>query len=64
MVRGELPLVASGGVLSGSDVVQRIMRGASAVEIYTAFVYYGVGGSREAAAGDDCGVTVVRVFLR
>ena len=43
VVQGELPLVASGGVLSGSDVVQRIMRGASAVEIYTAFVYYGVG---------------------
>jgi len=43
VVRGELPLVASGGILSGSDVVQRIMRGASAVEIYTAFVYYGIG---------------------
>ena len=43
VVRGELPLVASGGILSGSDVVQRIMRGASAVEIYTAFVYYGAG---------------------
>ena len=43
VVRGELPLVASGGILSGSDVVQRIMRGASAVEIYTAFVYYGKG---------------------
>ncbi len=43
VVRGELPLIASGGVLSGSDIVQRIMRGASAVEIYTAFVYYGTG---------------------
>ena len=43
VVRGELPLVASGGILSGSDVVQRIVRGASAVEIYTAFVYYGAG---------------------
>ncbi len=41
VVRGELPLVASGGILNGSDIVQRIMRGASAVEIYTAFVYYG-----------------------
>ena len=43
VVRGELPLVASGGVLSGGDVVQRIIRGASAVEIYTALVYYGTG---------------------
>ena len=43
VVQGELPLLASGGVLSGSDIVQRIRRGASAVEIYTAFSYYGVG---------------------
>ncbi|MDE3268700.1 MAG: dihydroorotate dehydrogenase (quinone), partial [Pseudomonadota bacterium] len=33
----------SGGILTGSDVVQRIMRGANAVEIYTAFIYFGIG---------------------
>lgn len=43
VVRGELPLIASGGILTGSDIVQRIRRGASAVEIYTAFAYYGTG---------------------
>jgi len=39
--RGELPMIASGGILSGNDVLQRVLRGASAVQIYTALVYRG-----------------------
>lgn len=42
VTQGELPMIASGGILTGEDVVQRIRRGASAVEIYTAFTYFGV----------------------
>ena len=39
--QGALPLIASGGILSGQDVFQRIARGASAVQIYSALVYRG-----------------------
>ncbi|MBC7660975.1 MAG: quinone-dependent dihydroorotate dehydrogenase [Chitinophagaceae bacterium] len=41
VTRGQLPLIASGGILSGQDVFQRIARGASAVQIYSALVYRG-----------------------
>lgn len=41
VTRGRLPLIASGGILSGQDVFQRIARGASAVQIYSALVYRG-----------------------
>jgi len=39
--KGHLPMIASGGVLSGIDVFQKLSRGASAVQIYTALVYRG-----------------------
>lgn len=39
--KGELPMIASGGVLSGSDVIQKVARGACAVQIYSALVYRG-----------------------
>lgn len=39
--KGDLPMIASGGVLSGLDVLQRIQRGACAVQIYSALVYRG-----------------------
>lgn len=41
VLRGSLPIIASGGILSGQDVFQRIARGASAVQIYTSLVYRG-----------------------
>lgn len=39
--KGSLPMIASGGVLSGVDLVQKLARGASGVQIYTALVYRG-----------------------
>jgi dihydroorotate dehydrogenase len=39
--KGQLPMIASGGVLSGIDLFQKLSRGASAVQIYTALVYRG-----------------------
>jgi dihydroorotate dehydrogenase len=39
--QGSIPTIASGGVLSGRDVLEKILRGASAVQIYTALVYRG-----------------------
>lgn len=41
VTKGALPLIASGGIMSGQDVFQRIARGASAVQIYSALVYRG-----------------------
>lgn len=41
VLQGRLPLIASGGIISGQDVFQRIARGASAVQIYTSLVYRG-----------------------
>jgi dihydroorotate dehydrogenase len=39
--KGLLPVIAAGGILSGIDVVNKIARGASAVQLYTALVYQG-----------------------
>ena len=46
-VRGELPIISCGGVLTGADIVARLRRGASAVEIYTALAYFGLGVVRK-----------------
>jgi len=39
--KGQLPMIASGGILSGADIYQKLIRGACAVQIYTALVYGG-----------------------
>ncbi|SME96852.1 quinone-dependent dihydroorotate dehydrogenase [Pseudobacteriovorax antillogorgiicola] len=39
--QGQLPMIASGGILSGGDILQKIVRGACAVQIYSALVYRG-----------------------
>ena len=39
--KGMIPMIGSGGVLSGSDVFQKMARGACAVQIYTAIIYRG-----------------------
>jgi dihydroorotate dehydrogenase len=41
VVGEQMPLIASGGILSGQDVFQRVARGASAVQIYSSLVYRG-----------------------
>lgn len=39
--KGSLPMIASGGIFTGYDAFQKIIRGASAVQVYTALVYRG-----------------------
>ena len=39
--QGQLPTIGVGGVMSGKDAFQKIIRGASAVQIYTSFIYRG-----------------------
>lgn len=43
VTKGKVPVIASGGVLSGVDAFHKIARGASAVQIYTALIYRGPG---------------------
>ena len=38
---GNLPMISSGGILSGLDVLERIERGAHCVQIYSSLVYRG-----------------------
>ncbi|MFK7825039.1 MAG: quinone-dependent dihydroorotate dehydrogenase [Oligoflexales bacterium] len=39
--RGNLLMIGCGGILSGGDIFQKMIRGASAVQIYTALIYRG-----------------------
>lgn len=39
--KGHLAMIGSGGVWTGLDILEKLRRGASCVEIYTAFVYRG-----------------------
>ena len=43
LTEGKVPLIGSGGVRSGKDAYERIRAGASAVQVYTAFAYDGLG---------------------
>lgn len=45
VTKGTLPVIASGGVLSGIDAFHKLARGARAVQIYTALVYRGPGAA-------------------
>ena len=39
--QGKIPMIGVGGILTGRDIVEKISRGASAVQIYTALAYRG-----------------------
>ena len=43
LTKGEIPLIGVGGISSADDAYQKILAGASLVQIYTAFVYQGFG---------------------
>jgi dihydroorotate dehydrogenase len=48
---GSLPLIAAGGIASADDAWQRIVAGASLVQLYSALVYHGPGLARRIADG-------------
>jgi dihydroorotate dehydrogenase len=53
-LQGALPIIAVGGILSGSDAAEKIRAGASLVQLYTGLIYRGpvlVGECRAALAG-------------
>ncbi|XP_058825223.1 dihydroorotate dehydrogenase (quinone), mitochondrial [Topomyia yanbarensis] len=38
---GKIPIIGVGGIFSGQDAFDKILAGASAVQLYTAFIYHG-----------------------
>lgn len=40
---GRIPLIGTGGIFSGADAYAKIRAGATAVQLYTAMIYYGPG---------------------
>ncbi len=40
-LKGEIPLIASGGIMSGEDARERFAAGASLVQLYSGLVYRG-----------------------
>lgn len=53
-LKGELPIIASGGVMSAEDAIAKMEAGASLVQLYTGFIYSGpqlIADAAEAIAG-------------
>jgi len=42
-LKGEIPLIGVGGVLSGADAVEKLDAGASLVQLYSGLIYRGPG---------------------
>ena len=51
IVKSELPLIAAGGISSAEDAWQRILAGASLVQLYSAMVFQGPGIAMQIARG-------------
>jgi dihydroorotate dehydrogenase len=50
-VGGKLPIIGVGGILTAEDAYEKIKAGASAVQIYTGFVYEGPAAVRRINRG-------------
>ncbi|MFC6635542.1 quinone-dependent dihydroorotate dehydrogenase [Microbulbifer taiwanensis] len=48
-LRGQIPIVGVGGIFDGDSAAEKIRAGATAVQIYTSFIYRGPAVIREAA---------------
>ncbi|MEJ0010732.1 MAG: quinone-dependent dihydroorotate dehydrogenase [Alphaproteobacteria bacterium] len=51
LTKGKVPLIGVGGISSAQDAYQKILAGASAVQLYTALVYQGFGLVEEIKRG-------------
>jgi len=40
-LKGELPIIGAGGILSGTDAVEKLDAGATLVQLYTGLIYRG-----------------------
>lgn len=52
-LKGQLPVIGVGGILSGADAVEKLQAGASLVQIYSGFIYRGPQLIKEAIASTD-----------
>jgi dihydroorotate dehydrogenase len=43
LLRGQIPIIASGGVMNGADAAEKFAAGASLVQLYTGLIYRGPG---------------------
>ena len=41
--KGEIPIIASGGIFTGADAKEKFDAGASLVQVWTGFIYEGPG---------------------
>ena len=53
LTNGKLPLIGVGGISSAAEAYEKIRAGASAVQLYTAMVYHGLGLAARIATGLD-----------
>jgi dihydroorotate dehydrogenase len=54
-LRGQIPIIGVGGILSGEDAAAKIAAGASLVQLYTGFIYRGPALIGEAVAAIEAG---------
>ena len=45
-LKGTLPIIGVGGIMTGADAVEKMQAGASLVQVYTGFIYCGPGHRR------------------
>lgn len=41
LIVGKIPIIGVGGIFTGKDAYDKICAGASAIQIYTSFIYFG-----------------------
>lgn len=41
LLQGEIPIIASGGITTGKDALEKLRAGASLVQLYTGFIFHG-----------------------
>jgi dihydroorotate dehydrogenase len=48
---GQIPIIASGGIFTAEDAIEKLNAGASLVQVYTGFIYEGPGIARKICEG-------------
>ncbi len=48
---GEIPIIASGGIFTAEDAIEKLNAGASLVQVYTGFIYEGPGIAKKICTG-------------
>ena len=62
LTRRKIPIIGVGGILTAADAWEKICAGASLVQLYTGFVYEGIGIVRR--INDELGEIMMRENVR